>query len=197
LTSSIGSTGYGKERNWLDPNASGPLYRDRDHEHLSSLLVEVNGEAAGTMRLVCDSRPCLRVEQFMSLVDAKRDRRTVECQGLMVGSLELQKIASSAAAPFGLLPCMVKATLHFRLQNGITHVVADLFTDTDTTPMCSLEQLGFMRIGEPFIDHELTESSPSVALMLEISNLMARIFGTKGALERYLVVHDEHLQIYE
>jgi len=181
---------YGRERGWIDPLQRGCLYRDRYHDHSIYLLASAEGHAVGTMRLVLNSGSGLPVEQFVSLNEGGGATRSIECQRLMVLPA-YRKRRDEQRCPYGVFAALMKATLHHCLENRITHVVADLFLDTDTTPRRQLAVLGFRELGEPFVDFELTEASKSIALILEIADLLATTFRDKDAFHRYLVTPDE------
>jgi hypothetical protein len=181
---------YGRERHWLDPEQHGELYRDRYHAHSTYLVASADDRAIGTMRLVSNSDERLPVQQFMSPDALTRRMRVIECQRLMVRA-DYRKRRDERTCPFGVFASLIKATLHHCLRNRVTHVVADLFTDTDTTPMGQLGALGFRQLGEPFVDFELSEKSTSVALMLEIADLLSAAFRHKEPFHRYLVTPDD------
>jgi hypothetical protein len=185
---------YGRERGWLSELTPGPLYRDEFHEHSSYIVAECNGQAIGTMRLVHDSPRGLPVDRFADLSAAKRDRNVVECQRLMVLP-EYRKSRNRVEMPFGVYPALIRATVQYCLRKGVTHVFADLFTSTDTTPMQSLECLGFKRVGSEFVDYDLKEPSKSVALVLDVPDAVARARRSKRALLVYLLGCDEDVVI--
>lgn len=112
-----------------------------------------SGEVAGTMRLVSDSPEGLPVEQFVSIGDLRADRRLIECQRLMV--LPGYRGRRWPELAYGVLGGLVKACLHWCIVHGVTHIVADLFTDTPTTPLVPLMALGFESTGTEFVDTEL------------------------------------------
>lgn len=186
---------YGDECGWLATDASA-LHKDRFHPHSVYLLASAEGKVVGTMRLVLDSDERLPVEQFVDIerLRGHGDRRLIECQRLMIlPDLRNKRFPSM---PFGVLAVLVKGCLHWCLQNGISHIVADLFLNTATTPMAPLLALGFTETGLEFVDTELDEPDRSVALLLDVGELFSRPFRCDNPFYRYLMAPDEIVDVY-
>jgi hypothetical protein len=186
---------YGQEYGWL-PADSPALHKDWYHPHSAYLVAAVNGRAVGTMRLVADSPQQLPIEQFTS-IEQLRDpgrRRLIECQRLMV--LKEYRNTRQAGMPFGVFGALVKGCLHWCLRNGFSHIVADLFVNTATTPMAPLLAIGFEETGIEFVDTELDEPDLSVALLLDLGELFSRSFRSSSPFYRYLMEHDAHVAVY-
>jgi N-acyl-L-homoserine lactone synthetase len=186
---------YGRECEWLPADAPA-LHKDQYHQHSTYLLAGLDGRAVGTMRLVSDSAMGLPVEQFAT-IDKLRDdgrRRLVECQRLMV--IKEYRDRRLPGMPYGAFAALIKGGLHWCLRNGYTHIVADLFVNTATTPMTSLLALGFTETGIEFVDSELTEPDVSVALILEAGELFSRPFRSSNPFYRYLMEPDPEVAVY-
>jgi N-acyl-L-homoserine lactone synthetase len=195
LVDDVWRTVYGREFGWLPTDAVG-LHQDRYHPHSVYLLAAVEDEVVGTMRLVRDSPEGLPVEQFVSIEKVRADgnRLLIECQRLMI--LAEHRNRRLPQMPYGVLAALVKGCLHWCIRNGVTHIVADLFASTATTPMAPLLALGFTETGLEFVDTELDEPDRSVALLLEVGELFSRSFRSDSAFYRYLMTPDEVTDVY-
>lgn len=184
---------YGDECGWLPP-AEGARYLDRYHAHSTYLVAKAEGRAVGTMRLVADSREGLPIEQFVDIADLRGERTLVECQRLMI--LPEFRNRRWQDLPYGVLGALFKGCLHWCVANSLTHVIADLFTSTKTTPIGVLKSIGFEDTGKEFIDTELSEPDKSIALILRIGELFSRTFRTNSPFYRYLMEYDEKVDVY-
>jgi N-acyl-L-homoserine lactone synthetase len=185
---------YGRELGWLPPNAS-LGHRDRYHPHSTYLMAMAEGQVVGTMRLVSDSPVGLPIEQFVSISDLREpDRRLIECQRLMIRDTYRNK--RWPELPFGVFAALAKACIHWCVLNGSTHIIADVFSGTQTTPIAPLLALGFEHTGKEFVDTELDEPDKSLALLLAVGELFSRPFRTRSPFYRYLMEYDELLDIY-
>ncbi|MEU6586872.1 GNAT family N-acyltransferase [Nocardia sp. NPDC046763] len=186
---------YGHECGWLPPDAPA-LHDDRYHENSAYLIAVIGGRAVGTMRLVRDSDLGLPVEQFASIRELRGGgkRTLIECQRLMIVSRH--RNTRVADMPYGVFAALVKGCLHWCIRNGYTHIVADLFLNTETTPMAPLLALGFDETGIKFVDTELSEPDESVALLLEIGELFSRPFRSGNPFYRYLMEPDANIAVY-
>lgn len=185
---------YGEEFGWLSPS-DGVLLKDRYDSHSTYLLAKIDGQVVGTMRLVTDSDEGLPVEQFVSIEDLRGSRRLMECQRLMI--LPDYRNKRWPALPHGVLGGLVKGCLHWCLANGVSHILADLFMGTKTTPLKPLMALGFQETGKEFIDSELAESDKSIALILEVGELFSRSFRTTAPFYQYLMEPDDFVRVYK
>lgn len=184
---------YGRECGWLTPG-TGALHEDRYHPRSTYLIAVAGGEVAGTMRLVTDSVDGLPVEQFVSIDKLRGARQLIECQRLMV--LSKHRGQRWPEMPFGVLAALVKGCLHWCLRNGTTHIVADLFLSTATTPIGPLLAIGFTETGLEFVDIELDEPDRSIALLLEVGELFSRCFRCDSDFYHYLMDYDEVIDVY-
>jgi N-acyl-L-homoserine lactone synthetase len=187
------NTVYGDEFGWLK-KAAGPHYLDRFHKHSVYLIAKAEGRAVGTMRLVFDSPEGLPVEQFTSISELRGKRTLIECTRLMI--LPEYRNRSWPEMPFGVLGALFKGCLHWSIANSYTHIIADLFVDTKTTPIATLLGMGFEETGKEFIDSELHEPDRSVALILKVGELFSRSFRTNRPFYRYLMEYDERIDVY-
>lgn len=186
---------YGHEYGWLPADAP-VLHKDNYHPYSVYLLAAVSGSVVGTMRLVMDSAQRLPIEQFAS-IDVLRgdgDRRMIECQRLMILADVRNKRYDEM--PFGVFAALVKGCLHWCLRNHWSHIVADLFLDTATTPMTSLLALGCVKTDIEFVDTELDEPSRSVALLLDTGELFSRSYRCDNPFYRYLSTPDDVVAVY-
>jgi N-acyl-L-homoserine lactone synthetase len=186
---------YGDEYGWLSPEASA-LHKDQYHHNSVYLLCAAEGRPVGTMRLVQDSDQRLPIEQFASIdgLRANGSRRLIECQRLMI--LKEYRNRRLTGMPFGAFAALAKGCLHWCLRNGYSHIVADLFRSTATTPMAPLLALGFEETGIEFVDTELNEPDQSVALLLEVGELFSRPFRCNNQFYRYLMEPDTMISVY-
>lgn len=185
---------YGRELGWLSSDRS-LGHRDKYHPHSTYLMAMAEGDVAGTMRLVSDSPMGLPVEQFVSISDLREpDRRLIECQRLMIRHDYRNR--RWPEFPFGVFAALAKACIHWCVLDGATHIIADVFSGTDTTPVAPLLALGFEETGKEFIDTELDEPDRSLALLLPVAELFSRPFRTRSPFYRYLMEYDELVDIY-
>lgn len=185
---------YGEECGWL-PAADGPRHKDRYDAQSTYLLARAEGRVVGTMRLVEDGAGGLPIEQFVSVDDLRApDRRLIECQRLMI--LPEYRNQRYDLMPYGVLAALVKGCIHWCLVRNATHIVADLFTETATTPIDPLVALGFEETGKEFIDTELEGSGRSIALLLRVAELFSRPFRTSAPFYRYLMEYDSTVDVY-
>ncbi|UMP00001.1 N-acyl amino acid synthase FeeM domain-containing protein [Amycolatopsis sp. EV170708-02-1] len=185
---------YGHQYGWLPVNAPA-LHKDHYHHNSTYLLGVSEGRAVGTMRLVRDSPQRLPVEQFTSIEELRaEERRLIEVQRLMI--IDEYRNRRVPGMPFGVFAALIKGCLHWCLRNGYSHIVADLFLNTATTPMSPLLALGFQQTGIEFVDTELDEPDRSVALLLEVGELFSRPFRTTNAFYRYLIEPDAAIDVY-
>ncbi|MFF4032758.1 GNAT family N-acyltransferase [Streptomyces sviceus] len=185
---------YGEECGWL-PAAEGPRHKDRYDAQSTYLLVRAEGRVVGTMRLVEDGSGGLPIEQFVSIDDLRGPRRRlIECQRLMI--LPEYRNRRYDLMPYGVLAALVKGCIHWCVVHNATHIVADLFTETATTPIAPLVALGFEETGKEFIDTELEGSGRSIALLLRVAELFSRPFRTSASFYRYLIEYDSTVDVY-
>ncbi|WP_413804144.1 GNAT family N-acetyltransferase [Streptomyces iranensis] len=185
---------YGQECGWL-PAANGPRHKDRYDAQATYLLARAEGRAVGTMRLVEDGSGGLPIEQFVSIDDLRApDRRLIECQRLMI--LPEYRNQRYDLMPYGVLAALVKGCIHWSVVHNATHIMADLFTETATTPIGPLAALGFEETGKEFIDTELEGSGRSIALLLRVAELFSRPFRTSASFYRYLMEYDSTVDVY-
>lgn len=147
------------------------------------------------MRLVRDSTDGLPIEQFADITELRgRNRRLIECQRLMILSeCRNQRLPEM---PYGVFAALVKGCLHWSLRNNYSHIVADLFLSTATTPMAPLLALGFTETGIEFVDSELDEPDRSIALLLDLGELFSRAFRCTSPFYRYLMEPDTEVAVY-
>ncbi|OLR94849.1 N-acyl amino acid synthase FeeM domain-containing protein [Actinokineospora bangkokensis] len=185
---------YGREHGWLPPDAP-ELHKDWFHPHSAYLLAATGGRVVGTMRLVRDSSLRLPIEQFADITALRGEgRRLVECQRLMI--LEEFRNQRYPEMPYGVFAALSKGCLHWCLRNGYSHIVADLFRNTATTPMGPLLALGFTETGIEFVDTELDEPDTSTALLLDTGELFSRGYRSDSPFYRYLVAPDADVAVY-
>ncbi|MEV8057710.1 GNAT family N-acetyltransferase [Streptomyces antimycoticus] len=185
---------YGQECGWL-PTADGPRHKDRYDARSTYLLARAEGRVVGTMRLVEDGTGGLPIEQFVSIDDLRNPgRRLIECQRLMI--LPEYRNLRYDVMPYGVLAALVKGCIHWCVVRNATHIVADLFTETATTPIGPLVALGFEETGKEFIDTELEGSGRSIALILRVAELFSRPFRSTSPFYRYLMEYDSTVDVY-
>lgn len=186
---------YGDELGWL-PKASQPLRRDRYHQHSVYLIARIAGQAVGTMRLVRDSAEGLPIEQFVSIQQLRDplDQRLVECQRLMIS--DKWRNTRTPDMPHGVFAALTKGCLHWCLTNNFSHIIADLFENTPTTPVTPLLAIGFENTGISFIDTELEEPDISTALLLNVGELFSRPYRCATPFYRYLMEPDNAVDVY-
>ncbi|WP_263748240.1 N-acyl amino acid synthase FeeM domain-containing protein [Plectonema radiosum] len=184
---------YVKEMGWLQ-TTSQDLFHDRYHPYSVYFLASIDEVAVGTLRLVFDSSIGLPVEQFFHLGLLKINHRFVEGQRMMVSSSFRHRKFKSA--PFGLLMSLNKAAFHYCFMSGVTHILADAFVNTPTTPIKAFKALGFEEVGCPFADTELSDSSKSVMLILGMDRLISKAYIAQGKLFKYLLEFDPNFHFY-
>lgn len=186
---------YGRELAWL-PSDDSTRVEDQFHPVSTYLTARIGNELVGTMRIVVDSHAGLPVEQFVEIDDirASRSRVLAEVQRLMI--LPKYRNTRCEGMPFGVLAAMIKGCLHWCVRNGVSHVVADLFLNTATTPIKPLLAIGFEETGLEFVDAELNENDKSTALLLEIGELFSRSFRCDSPFYRYMMAYDHVVDVY-
>jgi hypothetical protein len=182
---------YIKERQWLRPSPHS-LVHDDYHECSTYLLARSGCKAVGTVRLVMDSETGLPVERFLPLGPLKRPSGVAEAQRLMVAA-EARHLACRGA-PFGVWAGLVKACVHLCFAKGISHVVADVFTERSM--IAKFRALGFEKVGDAFVDGELDESSTSVAMLLTLEQLLKHAYQRRDRFFSYLFAFDPAFEFY-
>ncbi|MGV8894367.1 MAG: hypothetical protein ACOH2K_15785 [Burkholderiaceae bacterium] len=186
---------YCEELGWLTPKDCDP---SDDAYHAASKYIlarDSSGVPVGAMRVVHYGTRGLPIEQFVDLTEIKSrcSNQVIECARLMVP--QRCRDLRTESYQFGIYAAMVKATLHYCMQEGIYDVLANCFKYTETTPIKSLQQFGFVDLGLEFMD-DLNEASPCTALHLNIKTMLARMYSDKRKLNRYMISHDDSFDIY-
>lgn len=187
---------YFEELGWLKEQGCDPR-SDRYHGSSKYVLAkDENGEPIGVMRVVVNSRIGLPIEQFIDIADIKTrcEGRIIECARLMVP--KRHRDVRIPGYPFGVYAAMVKATLHYCLQEGIYDVMANCFKYTETTPIKSLLQFGFKDLNMEFVD-DLSEASVCTALHLDIRDMLSGMYAAKRKFSCYMISHDDLFSIYQ
>ena len=77
------------------------------------------------------------------------------------------------------------------------YVLADVFTDAANLPMVEkFERIGFHKIGCPFQDTELDAPGSSIAMLLTLSQLLARVYTSPSPFFEYLLQFDPAFAFY-
>jgi N-acyl-L-homoserine lactone synthetase len=185
---------YSDELRWIRSTSEISVFDDEFHEDAVYFAARVLGQAVGLMRILYRRERGLPAERFVSLDGLIRepDATVIECQRLIV-SKEFRPYRSPAA-PFGIWPALMKATMQFSLINSVGYMIADCFLDTDTTPIKSLKSIGFRETGIVFTDTELADVSSSTILLLDVRDMVRICFRRYSPLNAYLVSHDTCLR---
>lgn len=186
---------YCQELGWLQEEHC-KLQHDKFHPYSKYVLArDRDGQPVGVMRLVLNGELGLPIEQFVDISDIKRtcQGRIIECARLMVP--QRCRDVRIEGFPFGVYATLVKATLHYSMQNGIYDVMANCFKNTETTPIKSLLLFGFNDLGMEFRD-DLNEASSCTALHLDIRNMLARMYAKNRKFNCYMIAHDDSFNIY-
>lgn len=186
---------YCQELGWLQEQHC-TLGHDKFHRHSKYVLArDRDGQPVGVMRLVLNSELGLPIEQFADISHIKKScqGRMVECARLMVP--QRCRDVRVDGFPFGIYATLVKATLHYCMQNGIYDVMANCFKYTETTPIKSLLLFGFRDLGMEFRD-DLNEASVCTALHLDIRNMLSRMYSNNKKFNCYMISHDDFFNIY-
>jgi len=189
---------YVEELSWLSSvpsqNKHDVLCEDVYHPHSTYILAKIGDSVIGTLRLVFDSDSAgLPVEQFFPLDILKDDKgSTIEAHRLML-SPEYRKTRLSEA-PFGISASLLKAGFHYCFQKKVSRIFIDAFVDTPTTPIKTFKSIGFKEIGCPFVDSELSESSLSVAMVIDVMQLLSTTYSGKSKLLRYIFSPDSAIR---
>jgi len=185
---------YRAELGWF---ASDEITLFGDEFHSSSIYLEATlaRQPVGLLRLVRRETAGLPVERFADLCGLipDRDARVIECQRLVV--LDRYRSYKSPMAPFGIWPALMKATLQLCLRDSITHMIADCFLDTPTTPIKSLKRIGFKETGLAFTDTELNVASMSTVLTLDIRDMLRVLYQTGNDFAKYILSIDDHISL--
>lgn len=186
---------YVEEKKWL-PSCLLETIKDKYHPYSSYILATTANDApVGTMRIVFDSEVGLPIEQFFPLNLLKETTNFAESQRMMIAS-EYRNCRFNNA-PFGAGVGLIKACIHFCFLNKISHVVADVFINTSTTPIEKFKMIGFEEIGADFQDTELSDSSKSIAMLLTFPKLLSKIYKNRGEFFNYLISFDSAFEFYE
>lgn len=185
---------YVEERRWLPPEPKN-IYADKYHPHSAYLLAIKDETPIGTMRIVLDSQVGLPIEQFFVLGPLKESQKFAESQRLIVSpTFRNRKVKG---APYGMWAALIKACVHYCFLHRVSYVLADVFTDAANLPMVEkFERIGFHKIGCPFQDTELDAPGSSIAMLLTLSQLLARVYTTPSPFFEYLLQFDPAFAFY-
>lgn len=156
---------YADELGWLDYSSDNQI--DQYHDQSTYILIELICDdlktiPVATARIVEDSDHGLPIERFLPFGPLKEDRKLIEVQKMMVRAEYRSKRFPSA--PLGLMPLIMQRTMRYAISNNVSLIIADVFNDRQVSPIGPLEQIGFQRIGVPFVDTELGFPVESVAM---------------------------------
>lgn len=186
---------YVNELSWLSSQER-CLFEDAYHPHSVYILARIDNQPAGTMRLVFDSPEGLPLEKFCSLgLLKKHNQRSIEAQRLMVSPL-FRQVKRSSIAPFGIFSSIIKAGFHYCFINDVSHIFVDAFLDTPTTPIKTFKTIGFEEIGSPFMDTDLSDSSKSIAMVIDTVKLLSKSYRKQGKFFSYLLNFDPNFNFY-
>lgn len=185
---------YVEERRWLPPEPKN-IYADKYHPHSAYLLAIKDETPIGTMRIVLDSQVGLPIEQFFVLGPLKESQKFAESQRLIVSpTFRNRKVKG---APYGMWAALIKASVHYCFLHRVSYVLADVFTDAANLPMVEkFERIGFHKIGCPFQDTELDAPGSSIAMLLTLSQLLARVYTSPSPFFEYLLQFDPAFAFY-
>lgn len=185
---------YVEERRWLPPEPKN-IYADKYHPHSAYLLAIKDETPIGTMRIVLDSQVGLPIEQFFVLGPLKESQKFAESQRLIVSpTFRNRKVKG---APYGMWAALIKACIHYCFLHRVSYVLADVFTDAANLPMVEkFERIGFHKIGCPFQDTELDAPGSSIAMLLTLSQLLARVYTSPSPFFEYLLQFDPAFAFY-
>ena len=185
---------YVEERRWLPPEPKN-IYADKYHPHSAYLLAIKDETPIGTMRIVLDSQVGLPIEQFFVLGPLKESQKFAESQRLIVSpTFRNRKVKG---APYGMWAALIKACVHYCFLHRVSYVLADVFTDAANLPMVEkFERIGFHKIGCPFQDTELDAPGSSIAMLLTLSQLLARVYTSPSPFFEYLLQFDPAFAFY-
>jgi Acetyltransferase (GNAT) domain len=185
---------YVDELSWLTSHSNrkngNRLHEDAYHSQSAYLLAKSGDSVIGTLRLVFDSDSVgLPVEQFFPLGVLKNSsEKTVEAHRLMVCS-KFRNVRL-AQAPFGVSASLLKAGFQYCFRKQVSRIFLDAFLDTPTTPIKTFKSIGFREVGQPFIDSELSDTSPSVAMVIDVLQLLSSAYTKKSRFFKYLFTFD-------
>ena len=147
------------------------------------------------MRIVLDSQVGLPIEQFFVLGPLKESQKFAESQRLIVSpTFRNRKVKG---APYGMWAALIKACVHYCFLHRVSYVLADVFTDAANLPMVEkFERIGFHKIGCPFQDTELDAPGSSIAMLLTLSQLLARVYTSPSPFFEYLLQFDPAFAFY-
>jgi hypothetical protein len=172
---------YADELGWLDCSVGNTL--DEFHPHSHYILIELVRNdhypvPIGTARFVMDSPLGLPIERFLPFGPFKEDRTLIEVQKMMIRPEYRSRRFSSA--PFGLMPLIMQRTMRFAIAHNVSMIIADVFNDRQVSPIGPLEQIGFERIGVPFVDTELGFPVESIAMGISRGVFLRGLFADGG-----------------
>lgn len=185
---------YAAELGWISRTSELSVFKDEFHQDAVYLTARLLGKAVGLMRILYRRERGLPAERFVSLDGLIREpgATVIECQRLIVA--KEYRSYRSPAAPFGIWPALMKATMQYSLINSIGYMIADCFVDTDTTPIKSLMSIGFRQTGIVFTDTELANVSSSTILLLDVRDMVGICYRRYSAFSAYLLSHDPCLR---
>lgn len=190
---SLSQSIYHTELGWMSREQAADLDDEYDAQSFWFLAL-VDDTPTGAMRIVRDSQHGLPLERFAAM-DRFSAARAIECQRLMV--LPAYRHIQMPGAPFGIFSALTKVAFHYCLYHRIDQVFADVFLNTDTTPIKFLKRLGFTETGVIFRDFELKEASDSTALKLDLSYLVKRALTNRSPFFSYLLDSEPKLSCYQ
>ena len=169
---------YVAELGWVTGEAI--RHNDEYHEYSTYVLIDLvrDGEPimpVATARIVEGSQQGLPIERFLPLGPLKEDRHLIEVQKLMVRpSFRSRRFPS---APLGLMSLIMQRSMQFAVTNNASMIIADVFDDPQVSPIGPLRQIGFERIGVPFVDTELGSPVASVAMAISRGMFLRSLVG--------------------
>ena len=171
---------YVDELGWV---TTADIHReDEYHGHSTYILIDLvkNGVVqmpVATARIVRDSAHGLPIERFLPFGPLKEDRHLIEVQKLMV--LPAFRTRRFRSAPLGLMALIMQQSMQFAIRNNVSLIIADVFDDHQVSPIGPLEQIGFERIGVPFVDSELGSPLPSMAMGISRGVFLHALMGAR------------------
>ena len=72
---------------------------------------------------------------------------------------------------------IMQRSMQFAVTNNASMIIADVFDDPQVSPIGPLRQIGFERIGVPFVDTELGSPVASVAMAISRGMFLRSLVG--------------------
>ncbi|MER5302442.1 GNAT family N-acetyltransferase [Streptomyces lasiicapitis] len=151
---------------------------DRFDAHAEYILGYVDGEAAGTVKVVPDSAAGLPCDDTVDVSALRAGNRLVEFGHLMtLPSMRHREIG---------MALMREAVIHSARKHDMTHILGDFFVDDSEGLRGFYKEIGFFALHEPYEDARFKGAPLSLVAALDVTEAVSRARTPEGQKSRLL-----------